>query len=180
MMFKKLNFVEMVLVLFFSTCFVQTALSEPLVIKGDYAFLADGDLIVYNIKDVEAVETIDFGDVEAVDVAISGTNAVVTVKNNESPLSIMIVDISEYCIADSDSEDENQDSESSTCENEVIADYDIDNGLLTISNIELNGEICTIEMKRRGNSMNWEVIFIDESDSGDLTENNTDMNDSEI
>jgi hypothetical protein len=171
-MFKNLNRVG-ILAFFLSICFLQTALADQLVINGGYAFLADGDLKIYNINNPADSDPQAIVVGGAVEVAISGTNAVVTVSDTDG-LSIQNVDISAYVGGNSDTNDCDQ--------NRFMGQYDADEGLITLPGVDLDGTIFTLVMERRGNSNNWRVIFSEEvaddvNTDGEGDDDSTDTND---
>ena len=151
----------------FSFCFIPFALADQLVTSGDYAFLADGNLKVYKINEPGTVlKEFEFEE-NAVAVAISGTNAVVTVDDG-SVRSIKVFDVSAYI---------GQESGPSDCDsNTYLGTFDIEEGIIRLPGVAIGETIYTLIMERRGNSNNWEITFSEEvdeivaDDGGDDTE----------
>lgn len=159
-----------------SLCFIKFALADQLVTSGDYVFLADGDLKVYDINNPSTVlKTFDVDEnnlAVAVAVAISGTNAIVTVDDGSgSDLYIKVFDISEYIGCESDTSE----SDTSDCDsNTYLGTFDVQKGIITLPGVAVNETIYTLIMERRGKSNNWEVTFAEE-----LTEEDDDDDDDE-
>ncbi len=147
---------------------VSLVSADNVAVQGNLALVADGGLVardivsgdanacfadghfapdgVTNVSDLLATST---------DVAIVANNAVVTYDVLDENLDkigidIVTVDITS-CLEISDVVVDVQ---------ECISTVNIEEGELTIPCVEINGDVVTVEMVRRGNSDNWEVSFL--------------------
>lgn len=164
----------------------QAAWADQMVISGDYAFLADGDLKIYYINDSKVTEPDVIEIDDAVEVVISGTNAIVSV-SGEDGMSIEIVDVSDYIEDGSETDD----SESATCDEDTyLGSYDLEEGIITLPGVEIDGEIFTLIFEQRGNSNNRQLMItgdagedddddVDDDDDGDDEEEEEDDDDGE-
>ncbi len=147
---------------------VSLASANNVAVQGDLALIADGGLIARNILTNEVNACFSDGHfapdgvtnvsnllATATDVAIETNNAIITIDVLDENLDkigidIVTVDITS-CLLITDVVVDVQ---------ECISTVNIDEGELTIPCVEINGEVVTVEMQRRGNSDNWEVSFI--------------------
>lgn len=145
-------------------CMTSTALAESVVIKRDRIFIADRGLVVKNlgtgqINQCTAPPLLDPAghDVThllhtATDVVIKHDYAVVTVHpqdSNGNPfVDTVTVDVSNCFEVKTVNVD--------AC----ISTVDIQQGLMIIPCVEINGSYVTVHMARRGKSENWEVTFL--------------------
>lgn len=150
---------------------VGLASANNVAVQGNLALIADGNLLARNIltgdtnicfsdghfapaADRETKVSVSDLLATATDVAIEANNAVVTYDVLDENLDkigidIVTVDITS-CLGINDVVVDVQ---------ECISTVNIEEGELTIPCVEINGEIVTVEMERRGNSDNWEVSF---------------------
>ncbi|GJL76201.1 hypothetical protein [Nitrosomonas sp.] len=145
-------------------CIMSTAFAESVVIKRDRIFIADRGLVVKNldtgqINQCTAPPLLDPAgrDVTqllntATDVVIKHDYAIVTVHpldGNGNPfVDTVTVDVSNCFEVKTVNVD--------AC----ISTVDIQQGLMIIPCVEINGSYVTVHMDRRGKSDNWEVTFL--------------------
>ncbi len=148
----------------FAACMTLTAASptwgDSVYAKGDIALFANDDLIVLDISDPDDPKTLANIEVGgASEVTVSECLAVVT-KSDESGKDVDVIDLEDisevpesFCDDDDSEEDE-----------ECVATFDPTKNILTIPCVEAFGSMYTARMTQRGNSSNWEVIFLREKD----------------
>lgn len=144
--------------------------AENVAVQGNLALIADGGLIAKNILTGEVNACFADGHfapdgvtnvtdllTTASAVSISANNAVVTydifdqsVPPVQTGIDVVTVDITS-CLATTDVVVDVQ---------ECISTVDLDEGVLIIPCVEINGEVVTVHMEQRGNSSNWEVSFL--------------------
>ena len=131
-----------------------SAFADAVYAKGDWALLADGDLLVFDIsKPNKEVDTIKIGN--ATDVTVTGCNAIVTTDDGKSK-GIAVVDLTKYDDLTADLCSSGDDG-SGAC---GPVTYDPDEQVLSIPCVDAFGTTFTLDMKRRGNSDNWHIDFI--------------------
>lgn len=161
-------------------------LAESTVVQDELIFLANGDLLIYD-TDATLLATVTVGN--ATDVIISGCKAIITTDSGGTK-GITVADLTgnsglpeSFCSGggngsgegtddDDDDSGDNDDGGDDNDSDEEKPFYDIINGTLTIPYVDADGKAYSLEMKRRGNSDNWEITFIeeveeDDSNSGD-------------
>jgi hypothetical protein len=148
---------------------INLATAESVAVKGGLIFIADGGLIAKNLSDgqvnqcvADQLFALEGSPVSALlqtatDVTIDDGFAVVTVHTQsdsdgnplDDPITDAVaIDVSS-CIAPTEVVDVQ----------ECISTVDLDQGLLIIPCVEIEGSVNTVHMERRGNSSNWEVSF---------------------
>lgn len=144
-------------------CFwsVSSAFADAVVVEGGKIFIADDDVTVLTL-DGTFLDPLDpdsdclgaLVDLAALagatDVVIDDGMAIVTFGAPGS-VDVEIVDVS--CLLDYVDVEE------------CFATVDFDTGKMEIPCIEVDGVVYTVRMDQRGNSMNWEVTFVDKNDN---------------
>ncbi len=128
-------------------------------VENGRIFIADGGLRVLNLSDGEPAACADtLTPVErAVGVEVEGGKAVVTVET-DSGIDVEILDVS-ACLGES------QEPEEPVDVSECVATIDLDEGVIEIPCLHLNGVVYTLTMNQRGSSSNWEVGLVDENET---------------
>jgi hypothetical protein len=148
-------------VLLMTFCFwsVSSAFAEAVVVEGDRIFFVDDGKL--NVLDLTGKPVECLGDTAltgATDVVIADGKAIVTVDDGGS-VGVVIVDVS-ACLSDF------VEVEVEAC----IAKVDLDEGTMEIPCVIIGDDVSTAEdttgvytvhMTQRGDSMNWEVSFVD-------------------
>tara|TARA_R110002073_G_scaffold194720_3_gene353781 strand:- start:1989 stop:2525 length:537 start_codon:yes stop_codon:yes gene_type:complete len=150
--------------LFFLFWSASSSFAESVAVEGDLAFIADEGLVAKNISTGQVNQClaaplldpmgIDVTDLlgTATDVVIVGSNAIVTthpVTETGPVVDVVAVDVSNCLIVDEVIEVA-----------ECVSTVSIEEGILIIPCVEINGVVNTVHMNRRGNSSNWEVTFL--------------------
>jgi hypothetical protein len=141
-------------------------LADPVDVEDGWIFLADGDLFVYSEDDtIEPKKTYELE--TATDVLVDDCKAVVTTEDDQGVKGVVVVDLAEEAWCSDDADDESQ----------CIAEFNPSENELSIPCVDAFGDSYTVHMKRRGNSDNWYVSFIDENDDENDDENEDEDND---
>lgn len=134
---------------------IQSTLAESIAVEANSVFIADNSiagaqLIVKNLIDGtlnSCLANTSLGldaDTKATDILIKNETAVITTHNSLLDVTdAMFVDVSS-CITGQEIPVE-----------ECITT--VDNGILTIPCVQYNGQIHSVILEQRGNSMNWEL-----------------------
>lgn len=139
---------------------VPSVFADKVAVVGDLVFIANGSVTVKNISDGLAnqclasplVDILGNPVANATDIVIAGSNAIVTASatvEGVSTTDAAIVDISSCLTA-----------QATVPVTECISTVDLNEGLLIIPCVEVDGKVVTVHMEQRGNSSNWEVKFL--------------------
>ncbi len=134
------------------------AFAESVAVEDDKIFIVDGyEFKVLNLADKSPADCSDDLDsdelaavVGATDVVIADGKAIVTVDDAGS-VDVVIVDVSS-CLFDD------------FVVGDCFATVDLDAGILEIPCVYVDDVVYTVKMNQRGDSMNWEVSFVDRSE----------------
>jgi len=183
---KKLT-LSFILSLSFLFGYTNATFAESVAVKGGLIFIADGGLMAKNLSDgqvnqcvADQLLTLEGSPASALlqtatDVTIDDGFAVVTVEIqtdsdgnplDESMTDAVAIDVSS-CLVTSKEVDVQ----------ECISTVDLDQGVLIIPCVEIEGSVNTVHMERRGNSSNWEVSFFGDNPALDNIELDDDDND---
>jgi hypothetical protein len=178
---------SLILSLAFLFGYINTTFADSVAAKGGLIFIADGGLIAKNLSDgqvnqcvADQLLALEGSPVSALlqtatDVTIEDGFAVVTVQTqtdsdgnplDEPMTDAVAIDVSS-CLATIDEVDVQ----------ECISTVNLDQGLLIIPCVEINGSVNTVHMDRRGNSSNWEVSFFGDNPALDNIELDDDDDD---
>lgn len=163
-MFKKL----VPAVFFIAFLFLCTGpiLAEAVVVKGNKIFVADGGLSVLNLDGSPAecskVGTdlaIDLADItDATDVVIADDGTAVVTVDTGGNVDVETVDVSS-CLTIDDGDDDDGGGSDDLGGGECVATADLNEGVMDIPCVCLDGVVYEVHMEQRGNSMNWEVTM---------------------
>ncbi len=142
----------------------HSSFAESVAVEGDLIFVADKGLVVRNLSDGMVNQCLaspfldplgaDVTDLltTATDVLIEDTYAVVTVETTTELGTfddVVVVDAANCFVPDDDID-----------VTQCISTVDLDEGVLIIPCVEVDGKVVTVHMEQRGNSSNWEVSFL--------------------
>ncbi len=190
MMRTKKLILSFILSLSFLFGYINATFAESVAVKGGLIFIADGGLMAKNLSDgqvnqcvAEQLLALEGSPVTALlqtatDVTIDDGFAVVTVEIqtdsdgnplDESMTDAVAIDVSS-CLVTSKEVDVQ----------ECISTVDLDQGVLIIPCVEIEGSVNTVHMERRGSSSNWEVSFFGDNPALDNIELDDDDDDDDV
>lgn len=142
---------------FFTALGIQPVLAENVAIAGDAVFILDNPTsgspqLIASILNADSTTSpnicfsgqsalnLGLGEgVSATDIIINNGTAIITTTSTDMPGGVIYRDVSSCVAANS------------------ICMATVDNGLLTLPCVQYNGQIFTVVLEQRGNSMNWEL-----------------------
>ena len=179
-----------VLLVFFLLGYINVAFAESVAAKGGLIFIADGGLVAKNLSDGQVNQcvanqllTLEGSPVSALlqtatDVTIDDGFAVVTVQkqtdSDGNPLDEPVTDAVAIDVSSCLSPTKVVDVQ------ECISTVDLDQGVLIIPCVEIEGSVNTVHMERRGNSSNWEVSFFGDNPALDNIKLDDDDDDDDV